>query len=142
MTSIENSIEKDIIFFNNTNRQTDFNFIELKDKVKKVEHQIKINNIMRASKLRKERAAKRIARNKNRKLSPSDLKEQKNMEIYLRESENLAKRYLLKQKTLAQVKKKAEVEFPEIVKQSLDEKKINIVYSGMAEPGPNEHYKF
>lgn len=53
MTSIENSIEKDIIFFNNTNRQTDFNFIELKDKVKKVEHQIKINNIMKASKLRR-----------------------------------------------------------------------------------------
>ena len=68
---------------------------------------------MRASKLRKERANKKTARIRNSKLleiSETILAQE------VRESENLAKKYLLKQKTLAKMKKKADAEFPEIVK--------------------------
>jgi hypothetical protein len=41
LTALENALEKDIIYFNTRNGSTDYNLIEVKEKIKKVEHRIK-----------------------------------------------------------------------------------------------------
>ena len=44
LTAIENALEKDIIYFNSRNASTDFNLVEVKEKIKKVEFRLKYLN--------------------------------------------------------------------------------------------------
>ena len=44
LTAIENALEKDIIYYNTRNASTDFNLVDVKEKIKKVEQRLKYLN--------------------------------------------------------------------------------------------------